>query len=433
MGADSLLRRRDTGGQRWLTRSRDTSHNSRTALAGADPALVQDALYDAEDYLRTAVAEGDGTPGSYRRCHRGLRHTRRDRHRVSRERGHRRGGAAQAGSGGAEEQDRALAARQVLWCRARPIGVRCALLRAPRAGDGHRVLHDRGDRTLADLWAGDSDHRASRSHSCSSPSSAPFRWPRAAWSRAFSACACRDDRGRLGVQGNLWTRIKSWLADYRTWTTMLYMVLQLPLGIVYFTIMVTSLAVSAAIVALPIAQVAAGAAGHPGLQLRLSDSAVGDAAGDGAGGSRLLCDAVDRQGHRVRARAVGQDDAGWTLRGRRRATRPPSQSARRRGRDEQEDSGRDCDRGGAWCGGGLGGVHEGAAARVAAGLVPTATRARAVPRPPRHRSVGRRASTPRSGWVWAIWRSRVFRARPQASRGGSSTTPRAGSQRSPIW
>ena len=43
----------------------------------------------------------------------------------------------------------------------------------------------------------------------------------------------------LGVQGNLWTRIKSWLTDYRTWTTMLYMVLQLPLGIIYFTVIVT--------------------------------------------------------------------------------------------------------------------------------------------------------------------------------------------------
>ena len=33
----------------------------RTALTGADPALVQDALYDAEDYLRTALADaGDG-------------------------------------------------------------------------------------------------------------------------------------------------------------------------------------------------------------------------------------------------------------------------------------------------------------------------------------------------------------------------------------
>ena len=59
----------------------------------------------------------------------------------------------------------------------------------------------------------------------------------------------------MGAQGNLWTRIKSWLTDYRTWTTMLYMVLQLPLGIIYFTIMVTALALSAAVIALPILQV----------------------------------------------------------------------------------------------------------------------------------------------------------------------------------
>ena len=50
----------------------------------------------------------------------------------------------------------------------------------------------------------------------------------------------------VGAQGNLWERIKSWLTDYRTWTTMLYMVLQLPLGIVYFTVMVTALSLSAA-------------------------------------------------------------------------------------------------------------------------------------------------------------------------------------------
>ena len=57
------------------------------------------------------------------------------------------------------------------------------------------------------------------------------------------------------MQGNLWTRIKSWFADYRTWTTMLYMVLQLLLGIIYFTVIVTALTVSAAIIALPILQV----------------------------------------------------------------------------------------------------------------------------------------------------------------------------------
>ena len=32
----------------------------RMALAGADPALVQDALYDAEEYLRSELAENSG-------------------------------------------------------------------------------------------------------------------------------------------------------------------------------------------------------------------------------------------------------------------------------------------------------------------------------------------------------------------------------------
>src|SRR5690606_33983409 len=32
----------------------------RDALRGADPALVQDALYDAEEYLRSELAEQDG-------------------------------------------------------------------------------------------------------------------------------------------------------------------------------------------------------------------------------------------------------------------------------------------------------------------------------------------------------------------------------------
>jgi hypothetical protein len=62
----------------------------------------------------------------------------------------------------------------------------------------------------------------------------------------------------VGAQGNLWVRIKSWLGDYRTWTTMLYMLLQLPLGIVYFTAVVTALALSAAAFLLPIAQVMTG-------------------------------------------------------------------------------------------------------------------------------------------------------------------------------
>lgn len=55
-------------------------------------------------------------------------------------------------------------------------------------------------------------------------------------------------------EGDLFDRIKHWLTDWRTWTSILYMVLQFPLGIIYFTLVVTALAVSASVVAYPILQ-----------------------------------------------------------------------------------------------------------------------------------------------------------------------------------
>jgi hypothetical protein len=47
-------------------------------------------------------------------------------------------------------------------------------------------------------------------------------------------------------EGGLWERVKEILADPRTWTTLLYMVLMMPLGIVYFTLVVVLLVVSLA-------------------------------------------------------------------------------------------------------------------------------------------------------------------------------------------
>jgi len=58
----------------------------------------------------------------------------------------------------------------------------------------------------------------------------------------------------VGQSGNLWERIKSWFTDYRTWTTMLYMVLQLMFGTIYFTIIVTGLSLALSLIALPFAQ-----------------------------------------------------------------------------------------------------------------------------------------------------------------------------------
>jgi uncharacterized membrane protein len=52
---------------------------------------------------------------------------------------------------------------------------------------------------------------------------------------------------------SLMSRIGAMFTDARTWTTMLYMVLMLPLGIIYFTITVTLLSVSIAFTGAPLA------------------------------------------------------------------------------------------------------------------------------------------------------------------------------------
>jgi hypothetical protein len=54
-----------------------------------------------------------------------------------------------------------------------------------------------------------------------------------------------------GPPANWGTRILEMLKDVRTWTTLCYLLLMLPLGIFYFTVAVTVLAVSAALIATP--------------------------------------------------------------------------------------------------------------------------------------------------------------------------------------
>lgn len=55
-------------------------------------------------------------------------------------------------------------------------------------------------------------------------------------------------------EGDLIERVKHWIVDRRTWTSILYMVLQMPLGVAYFTLVVTAVSLSAAGVAYPVAQ-----------------------------------------------------------------------------------------------------------------------------------------------------------------------------------
>jgi hypothetical protein len=55
-----------------------------------------------------------------------------------------------------------------------------------------------------------------------------------------------------GPQAPWLTRIGEMLKDVRTWTTLLYMLVMLPLGIIYFTLAVTGLAISLSLALSPV-------------------------------------------------------------------------------------------------------------------------------------------------------------------------------------
>ena len=82
------------------------------------------------------------------------------------------------------------------------------------------------------------------------------------FTRVLSLAEGRLVEGLLGVRmprrpltptpGTWWERIKDMLGDRRTWTTLIYMVLQLPLGIFYFMVTVIGLSISLALLCLPL-------------------------------------------------------------------------------------------------------------------------------------------------------------------------------------
>lgn len=55
-----------------------------------------------------------------------------------------------------------------------------------------------------------------------------------------------------GPAAGWWTRIGEMLKDIRTWTTLAYLLVMLPLGIIYFTIAATGLSVSAGFIGMPL-------------------------------------------------------------------------------------------------------------------------------------------------------------------------------------
>jgi hypothetical protein len=65
-------------------------------------------------------------------------------------------------------------------------------------------------------------------------------------------------RPRAEIPGSFFQRLWFWLKDGRTWASLAYLVLMLPVGIVYFTLTVTFLAVGLGLIALPFAQLFSG-------------------------------------------------------------------------------------------------------------------------------------------------------------------------------
>jgi hypothetical protein len=60
-----------------------------------------------------------------------------------------------------------------------------------------------------------------------------------------------------GQAAGFWSRVGQMLKDQRTWTTLAYLILMLPLGVVYFVIAVVGLSVSLAFIFAPLVDVAA--------------------------------------------------------------------------------------------------------------------------------------------------------------------------------
>lgn len=221
----------------------------RNALAGSDPALVQDALYDAEDFLRSDIAEHGNTP---------------------------EGVAAAIDAYGTPDE---IAAAY------RDAEATAAVVLRPPARRQARTWWGRFFGIVADPSAWGALFYMLLSLATGIVYftvvvtglsltfglliliiGIPFALLFIAAVRAISLAEGRLVEGLLGVRmprrprmaaqtGSMWERVKGWFTDYRTWTTMLYMLLQLALGIAYFTLAVTGLALSVGLFVAPIVQV----------------------------------------------------------------------------------------------------------------------------------------------------------------------------------
>lgn len=222
----------------------------RGALAGADPALVQDALYDAEDYLRSEWAE----------------HPEMDEASLL---------ASVAGSYGAPSEVAAIyreteeTVSQALRSpppkpRSSTVGRFFGVLADPRAYTSLLyLLLSIATGNLYFIWA-----VTGMSLSLGLAIlivGIPFTILFLASVRGLSLVEGRLVEAMLGErmprrplyadrEMPVLERIKAMFLDPRTWSTLFYMVLMLPLGTAYFTFAVTALASSLFVAALPAVQ-----------------------------------------------------------------------------------------------------------------------------------------------------------------------------------
>jgi uncharacterized membrane protein len=221
----------------------------RSAFAGADPALVQDAVYDAEEYLRSAAAEAGSTPeavvsaiqayGDPEEIAAAYRETERTVTAALRR-------PAPAKATNPLARFFGVIADPGAW------GAMFYMLLALATGILYFTVVVTGLSLSVGLFI--------------LIIGVPVALLFVAAVRAISLAEGRMVEGLLGVRmprrprtagmtgGSFLDRLKGWFADYRTWTTMLYMLLMLPLGIIYFTFVVTALSVSFAVFAAPIVQ-----------------------------------------------------------------------------------------------------------------------------------------------------------------------------------
>ena len=224
----------------------------KTALAGADRATIQDALSDAEEHLSTALEQALETE---------------------------RGLAPEAALGtiietyGAPEE---VAAAYKEMENMTPIAL---------ANPGPGLVKPRGNRFFGVL--GDIRTYGSLLYMLLSLATGVFYFTWAATGLSLSAglivliiglpfvaAFLLSARGIALIEGRIiegvlgermprrvaffrmdlgwWGGFKALIGDRTTWSAILYMILQLPLGIAYFTIMITLIAVSLSLIAMPI-------------------------------------------------------------------------------------------------------------------------------------------------------------------------------------